>query len=209
MGLQRVRHDWATFTFTSLFTVCVYGVSLVAQLVNDLPAKQEALVWFLGWEVPLKKEYSSILGLSWWLRWQRICLQCGRPGFGSWIGKIPWRRAWQPTPVFLPGVSPWTEEPGGLQSMESHRVGHYWETNTFTNTCVSVVKNPLANQCRRFRFDHWIGKISRRRKWQPTPVFLPEKSHGQRRLWVCAQSLQLYLTLCDPVDLSPPGLVEI
>ena len=104
---------------------------------------------------------------------------------------------------------PWTEEPGGLQSMESHRVGHDWATNTFTNTCVSVVKNPLANQCRRFRFDHWIGKISRRRKWQPTPVFLPEKSHGQRRLWVCAQSLQLYLTLCDPVDLSPPGLVEI
>ena len=33
-------------------------------------------------------------------------------------------RAWQPTPVFLPGESPWTEEPGGLQSMGSQRVGH-------------------------------------------------------------------------------------
>ena len=33
-----------------------------------------------------------------------------------------WRRAWQPTPVFLPGDSPWTEEPGGLQSMGSQRV---------------------------------------------------------------------------------------
>ena len=30
-------------------------------------------------------------------------------------GKIPWRRAWQPTAVFLPEGSPWTEEPGGLQ----------------------------------------------------------------------------------------------
>ena len=30
-----------------------------------------------------------------------------------------WRRAWQPTPVFLPGESPWTEEPGRLQSMGS------------------------------------------------------------------------------------------
>ena len=29
----------------------------------------------------------------------------------------PWKRAWEPTPVFLPGESPWTEEPGGLQSM--------------------------------------------------------------------------------------------
>ena len=32
-----------------------------------------------------------------------ICLQCGRPGFNPWLRKIPWRRKWQPTPVFLPG----------------------------------------------------------------------------------------------------------
>ena len=32
---------------------------------------------------------------------------------------IPWQRAWQPTPVFLPGESPWTEEPGRLQSTGS------------------------------------------------------------------------------------------
>ena len=51
-------------------------------------------------------------------------VKCGRPGFDPWVGKIPWRRAWQPTPVFLPGESPWTEEPGGLQSMGSPRAGH-------------------------------------------------------------------------------------
>ena len=39
------------------------------------------------------------------------------PGFG----KIPWRRAWQPTPVFLPGESPWTEEPGGLHGPWGHK----------------------------------------------------------------------------------------
>ena len=32
----------------------------------------------------------------------------------TWVGKIPWRRVWQPTPVFLPRESPWTEEPGRL-----------------------------------------------------------------------------------------------
>ena len=42
-------------------------------------------------------------------------------------GRIPWRRAWQPTPVFLPGESPWTEEPGGLQPMGLQRVRHYQE----------------------------------------------------------------------------------
>ena len=42
----------------------------------------------------------------------------------TWIGKIPWRRAWQATPVFLSEESPWTEEPGRLQSMWSQRVEH-------------------------------------------------------------------------------------
>ena len=47
----------------------------------------------------------------------RICLECRRPGFSPWVRKIPWRRKWQPTPVFLPeksqeqrslaGYSPW------------------------------------------------------------------------------------------------------
>ena len=41
-----------------------------------------------------------------------------------WVGKIPWRKEWLPTPVFLPGESPWTEEPGVLQSMGSQRVRH-------------------------------------------------------------------------------------
>ena len=51
-------------------------------------------------------------------------------------------------------------------------------------------------QCRRHKrhgFDPWVRKISWRRKWQPTPVFLPEESHGQRNLvgcspWGCKES---------------------
>ena len=35
----------------------------------------------------------------------RVCPQCGRLGFNPWVGKIPWRRKWQPTPGFLPGES--------------------------------------------------------------------------------------------------------
>ena len=37
-------------------------------------------------------------------------------------------------------------------------------------------------QCRRHGFHPWVRKIRWRRKWQPTPVFLPGKSHGQRSL---------------------------
>ena len=69
---------------------------------------QEASVRVLGWEGPLEKgqaTHSRVLGLPWWLRWERICLQCGRLGFDPWVGKIPWRRKWLPTPGFLPGES--------------------------------------------------------------------------------------------------------
>ena len=41
-------------------------------------------------------------------QWQRTCCQCRRrkgPGFNPWVGKILWRREWQPTPVFMPGKS--------------------------------------------------------------------------------------------------------
>ena len=57
---------------------------------------------------------------------------------------------------------PWMEEPGGLQSMGSRRVGHDWATS------LSL-----------FTFMHW------RRKWQPTPVFLPGESQGRRSLVGC------------------------
>ena len=56
-----------TFKKTVPFTIASKGVSLVAQLVKNLPAMQET--------------------------------------YDSWVGKIPWRRKWQPTPVFLPGES--------------------------------------------------------------------------------------------------------
>ena len=72
------------------------GASLVAQLIKNLPAMQETQVQFLVWEDPLEKEmatHSSVL--SWIIPWSeefsgyRICLQCRRPRFNSWFGKIP------------------------------------------------------------------------------------------------------------------------
>ena len=44
----------------------------------------------------------------------------GRLRFDPWVGKIPWSRKWQPTPVFLPGEAR-IEEPGGLQFMGSQK----------------------------------------------------------------------------------------
>ena len=52
-----------------------------------------------------------------------------------------------------------------------------------------TVKNLL--QYRRPRFGPWVGKISQRREWQPTPVFLPEKSHRERSLVGCRAGYSL------------------
>ena len=69
-------------------------------------------------------------------RWQtvRIRQQCGRLGFNPWVRKIPWRSKCQPTPLFSPGESPWTEEPVGLQSLGLQIVRHDSVINTATTT---------------------------------------------------------------------------
>ena len=71
-------------------------------------------------------------------------------------------KAMAPHSSALAGKIPWTEEPGGLQSMGSRRVRHDWATS------LSL-----------FTFMHW------RRKWQPTPVFLPGESQGRGSLVDC------------------------
>ena len=67
--------------------------------------------------------------------------QCRRPrdvGFDPWVRKIPGRQKWKPTLLFiLAWKIPWTEEPGGLQSLGSQRVVHdsmHTHTHTHTHT---------------------------------------------------------------------------
>ena len=88
-----------------------------------------------------------------------------------------------------------------------------------------------CRRCKRHRFDPWVGKIPWRREQLPTPVFWPGEFQGQRSLagyspWGCKQSdtterlsfqgflswrvcvcsaAELCLTLCEPMDGSPPG----
>ena len=67
---------------------------------------------------------TGLLGFPWWVRGfpggtiskNHTCQyrRYKRRRFNPWVGKIPWRRAWQPTPVFLPGES------HGQRSLESH-----------------------------------------------------------------------------------------
>ena len=70
------------------------------------------------------------------------CRRCKRGRLDPWVRKTPSRRKWQPTAVFLPGESPWTEEPGGLQSMGSQRVEHDRRnlTQRYSKSILKVLK---------------------------------------------------------------------
>ena len=76
-----------------------------------------------------------------------LCLQCGRPEFDPWIGKIPWKRKWQPTPVLLPGKSHgWRSlvgcSPRGCKESDTSERQHeysivYMYHNYFVNSSVN------------------------------------------------------------------------
>ena len=135
----------------------------------------------------------ALAGFPWWLSAEEHvcqCRRCKRSGFHPRVGKIPWRRKWQPTPVFLSGKSPGQRSlegysPWGLKEsdMTERLSAHIY---IYTHICLGLPRwlSGKDSTClyRRCRLDPWIRKIPWRRKWHPTPILLPGKSHGQRSL---------------------------
>ena len=148
------------------YTVCIF--SLVAQMVKSLPTMPETRVRSLGWEDPLEKEMATH------------------------SSTLAWR-------------IPWMEEPGRLQSMGSQRVRHDWATSFFLSYTVCKSVTCIANtfkchfnwlllkssgttlvaqmvKCLSTMWETWVRSLgwedSWKRKWQPTLVLLPWKSHG-------------------------------
>ena len=78
-------------------------------------------------------------------------------------------KAMAPHPSTLAWKIPWTEEPDGLQSMGSRKVGHDWATS------LSL-----------FTFTHW------RRKWQPTPVLWAKEFHGLSHCYVWQKGILIH-----------------
>ena len=151
------------------------SVFLIITILVDVTEKAMApYSSTLAWKIPWTQEP--------WGAFMQLKLQSmGLLRVGhDWATSLPlftfmhWRRKWHPTPVLLPGKSNGRRSHGcihaargafmqlRLQSMGSLRVGHDWATS------LSL-----------FTFMHW------RRKWQPTPVFLPGESQGWGSLLGC------------------------
>ena len=126
------------------------------------------------------------LGLSWKLSSKESACHCRRQGLEPWVGKIPWRRKWEPTSVFLPGKSHGQRSLAGCSSW-----GHK-ESDTAEQLTHS---DPDLPQTGRYFMQIWEGD------W-------PEGILCLRRVCICpvlCMCTQSCPTLCDPVDCSPPG----
>ena len=112
MGSLRVGHDFTfTFHFHALEKEMATHSSVLAWRIpgtgepGGLPSMGSHRVghnWSdLAAAAAAQKQWVFLVAGQW-----RICLHCSRHGFDPWVGKIPWRRKWQPLPVFLPGKNP-------------------------------------------------------------------------------------------------------
>ena len=116
------------------------------------------------------------------------CRKHKRCRFNPWVRKIPWRKAYQPTPVFLlgkcygkrnlVGYSPWDHKESDMN--EHSTVQFILNTLNTLRFRWWLRQQSICPQCRRPQFNPWVKKIPWRREWKHTPGFLSGEFHGQR-----------------------------
>ena len=110
--------------------LCHLAVATWLVLTNDMQVEMTWITSFCTESWPLRSAQRSPWGFPGGTSGKKPACQCRRhrrPEFNSWVRNIPWRRAWQPTPGFLPGKSHGRRSLVGC-SPWGHRVGHNWST---------------------------------------------------------------------------------
>ena len=103
------------------FHLCLHNLCWGCRICDQSVLASECYFWMILWVRHLLEDLMGFPGGS---TCKESACQCRRRGYDPWVRKICRIRKWQPTPVFLPGESLWTEEFGGLQYIGSQRVRH-------------------------------------------------------------------------------------
>ena len=110
---------------------CFHVLALINSVAVNIGIHVSFWVMVFSGYMPSSRIAGSY-GLPWWVsgKKKKIQLSSRRHGFDPWVKKIPWRRKWKPTPVFLPGKSHGQRSLGGYSSWGHKRVGHVvWQPN--------------------------------------------------------------------------------
>ena len=102
--------------------------------------------------------FSSKWRLLRWLKGKASSCQCRKCRFDPWVRNIPWRRKWQPIPVFLPGKSHWQRSLEGYSPWGPQRVGHNWGTEHMVYVHMGAEECCLTEiNCLRYvlKHEHW------------------------------------------------------
>ena len=116
-------------------------------------------------------------------------LQCRRRKFDPWVRRGPWRREWLPTPSFLPGKTPWANEPGGLLSKGLQRVGHDRATKHTHRDPTILETGPSAG-------------LDTKTLRAPTPRPSSERDGGHTFIWSRQVGTAMRLMLSEEVLMS-------
>ena len=128
--------SWCWFIFWNIFSTHTHTTSHPPAPSAHLPPNSLLGLLSCLWRIQICLcrclfMCGYVYGLLRWHNGKEPACKCRRHGFDLWVGKIPWRRKWQPIPVFLPGESQEQVSLVGYSPWD-HRVGHSWATNTFT-----------------------------------------------------------------------------
>ena len=138
-SMGEMKYRWIRYSIlwaSQACTVCARLLSHVRLFVTPWTAVHQAPLYMKF----SRQEYWSGLPLptplSRWLSAKEFACQCRRCKFDPWVGKIPWRRKWQPTSVFLPGksheqrslagYSPWGHKESDMTDW-SHTQSEAWD----------------------------------------------------------------------------------
>ena len=146
--------------------------------------------------------------------------KCRKPRFDPWVGKIPWRRKWQPIPVCLPGefwgqrslvdYSPWDCKELDMTKWLTHTHRCWQEKNAWQKRCeLSFIWWPYKGTAsKRWGRSQNIYELffffAGKNKTQESEAINKFSLHVYFNHLCCAKSLQSCLTLCNPMDYSPP-----
>ena len=118
--------------------------------------------------------------LPWWLRQSRICLQCRGLGFNLWVRKIPWRREWLPTPVFLPG------EFHGQRNLMGYSPWGYKESDTTERLKLLPLQAPSHS------FPQFLSLA----------LSIPPVQTDMGFIWFGRSFSSLWIQMCPEIDVS-------